>query len=639
MSVVTRSRSTAVRAALVGALVLAFVVTAARGAVAVTPDSGPTAGRTAVSGQVPPGMTFTELAAGAFHSVGLGADGVVYAWGRNNAGQLGNGTTADASAPVAVSLPAGVVITAVTAGQSFSAALSADGVVYTWGANPYGQLGDGTTSPSLVPKAVPLPAGVEITALAAGYYHVVAMSSDGGLYAWGYNSSGQLGDGTLVTSSVPVVSQLPPGVTYTELFAAGYRSSALGSDGNVYAWGDNREGQIGDGTTTSSTTPVAARLPDGVTAGVLGVGYGFSVATGSDGVVYAWGSNGRGQLGDGTRSTSLLPVAVQTPAGVTFSAMSSGETHTLATGSDGSTYAWGWNTYGQIGNGATTDALVPVLVSAPAGVTLSAFATGFGHSLAIGSDGNTYAWGWNAYGQLGDGTTSSSSLPVLAVEDVVQVLSVQFGGIAATDLAQSDGAWTVLTPAHPCGPVDVLVTAAHSFGSVGTVSTTDGTFTYGTAPVVTAHPVSAIEVPASGGEISVDAAADGDDAPTVQWQQRAPDGVWSDIPGATATSLTLTVTTPTELRAVFANCLGTATTQAVAVTLAAPVPTPTPVPSDPAPTPSPAPAPPADEAGPAGGATTLPRTGAPDLGPLVSAAVALIVVGALLHGAHRRARR
>ncbi|TKR27319.1 cell wall anchor protein [Cellulomonas hominis] len=583
-------------------------------------------------------MTFTDLAAGAFHSVGLGADGVVYAWGRNNVGQLGDGTTVDSSVPTPVALPAEVVITAVTAGQYFSAALSADGVVYAWGSNSSGQLGDGTTAPSPVPKPVSLPPGTEITALAAGYYHVVAMSSDGGVYAWGYNSSGQLGDGTTTTSSVPVVTQVPSGVTYTELFAAGYRSSALGSDGNVYSWGDNREGQIGDGTVSNATTPVAARFPDGVTADVLSVGYNFSVATGSDGMVYAWGSNGRGQLGDGTRIGASLPVAVQTPAGVTFSAMSSGENHTVATGSDGSTYGWGWNTYGQVGNGATGDVLVPVAIPT-GGVTLSAFATGFGHSLAVGSDGNTYAWGWNAYGQLGDGTTSSSSLALLAVEDQVQVLSVQFGGIAGTELTQSGGGWTVLTPAHACGPVEVLVTAAHSFGSVGEVSTTDGTFTYGTAPVVTEEPTTTIQVPASGGEISVRAAADGDDPPTIQWQQRPADGEWSDVPGATATSLTLTVTTPSELRAVFTNCLGTATTRVAAVTLAAPEPTPSPTPSEPAPTPSPTSTAPTGGTAPAGDATTLPRTGAPELGALLLAAFALIVVGAGLHGAHRRRAR
>ncbi|HEY0216223.1 MAG TPA: hypothetical protein VGC57_07520, partial [Cellulomonas sp.] len=327
----------------VAALVLAGLVGALPVAAAVAPDTGPTAGRTPVSGPVPPGQTFTDVALGTYHSLGVGVDGLVYAWGRNNGGQLGDGSTTDSPTPLVVPLPSGTEVTEVAAGVAFSAALTVDGQVYTWGNNVYGQLGDGTTTSSPTPVLAQLPSGVPITSIAVGYFHLIATAADGTVYAWGYNGSGQLGDGTTTTSSLPVVVQVPAGVAFTELLAAGYHSVALGTDGNVYSWGDNRDGELGDGTTTGSSVPVAALLPAGVTTEDVSTGYGFSVAAGSDGVLYAWGSGGYGQLGYGANASSSLPLAVSTPAGVTFSGMSSGEYHTVATGSDGLVYAWGRN--------------------------------------------------------------------------------------------------------------------------------------------------------------------------------------------------------------------------------------------------------------------------------------------------------
>src|SRR5690606_37509516 len=137
-------------------------------------------------------------------------------------------------------------------------------------------------------------------------------------------------------------------------------------------------------------------------------GSAHSVALGSDGNAYAWGSNTFGQLGDGTNTSSNTPVQVQAPAGDTFTSISAGENHSVALGSDGNAYAWGRNTFGQLGDGTNTSSNTPVQVQAPAGVPSTSISAGSTHSVALGSDGNAYAWGRNIYGQLGDGTNTSS---------------------------------------------------------------------------------------------------------------------------------------------------------------------------------------------------------------------------------------
>ena len=215
-----------------------------------------------------------------------------------------------------------------------------------------------------------------------------------------------------VTGGTTVMVPEPAGVTFTSISAGWYHSVALGSDGNAYAWGNNSLGQLGDGTNTPSNTPVQVQAPAGVTFTSISAGAEHSVALGSDGNAYAWGKNGLGQLGDGTNTHSNTPVQVQAPAGVTFTSISSGDNHAVALGSDGNAYAWGNNNLGQLGDGTNTDRNTPVQVQAPAGVTFTSISAGAEHSVALGSDGNAYAWGNNSLGQLGDGTNTGSNTPV-----------------------------------------------------------------------------------------------------------------------------------------------------------------------------------------------------------------------------------
>ncbi len=333
----------------------------------------------------------------------------LYAWGYNVDGQLGNGTTTNAGTPVKVSLPAGVSATAAAAGEDHSLAIGSDGKLYAWGSNVDGQLGRGNTTSSSTPIVVSMPAGVTATAISAGEDHSVALGSDGNVYDWGFNGFGQLGNNTTTNELTPVKAMLPAGVTATAVAAGQYMTEALGSNGLVYTWGDGAMGELGNGSTSNEKTPVQVSTVTSVSAIAAG-GYHSLVITA--GTLDSFGYNDVGQLGNGDTTNQSKPVKVNLPAGVSATALAAGTYHSMAIGSNGKLYSWGNNGNGELGNGTTVNSSTPVVVSMPAGVTATAIADGADHSLAIGSDGNLYAWGYNGLDELGNGTTTDSSTPV-----------------------------------------------------------------------------------------------------------------------------------------------------------------------------------------------------------------------------------
>ena len=380
----------------------------------ISPDKGSQLGREPATITPPDsasrGIRFNQISASANTSYGfslaVGSDGNAYAWGDNYNGQLGNETTTERHAPVRVKTP------------------------------------DRSTYPDL-------PADFTYLQVSAGGSHSLALGSDGNVYAWGYNGSGQLGDGTSSSQSTPVrvkapdrstYPDLPADFTYLQVSAGQYHSLALGSDGNVYAWGYNNYGQLGNGTTSySQSVPVRVKTPDRKTYPDLpadftylqvSAGGNHSLALGSDGNAWAWGYNGSGQLGDGTSSGQSTPVRVKTPdrktypdlpADFTYLQVSAGYLHSLAVGSDGNAWAWGDNSSGRLGDGTTTSRYAPVRVKTPdrntypdlpADFTYLQVSAGGDHSLALGSDGYAWAWGCNSYGGLGNNSYSDSYVPV-----------------------------------------------------------------------------------------------------------------------------------------------------------------------------------------------------------------------------------
>ena len=330
---------------------------------------------TPVGVNLPAGTTVTAISAGLDHTLALTSTGHVLAWGYNFDGELGNGTTNSTSnsTPVAVSLPSGTTVTAIAGGGLHSLALTSTGQVLAWGYNVYGQLGNGATTNSSTPVAVSLPSGTTVTAIAGGGYHSLALTSTGQVLAWGYNDYGQLGNGTTTNRGIPVAVSLPSGTTVTAI-AAGYSHSlAVTSFGQVLAWGDNESGELGNGTTLNSTTPLPVSLPLPTAVSAVACGNIHSLALTSTGQVLAWGDNGQGQLGNGTTTNSSTPVAVSLPSGTSVTAISGGYSDSLALASSGEVLAWGDNTYGELGDGTTTTSSTPVVVSAfPPAVAIAA---------------------------------------------------------------------------------------------------------------------------------------------------------------------------------------------------------------------------------------------------------------------------
>ena len=427
------------------------------------------------------------------YSLALSADGTVYTWGRNEYGQLGNGVTATNSpVPVAVKTAGtpmeGKTIVQISAKVWYALALASDGTVYSWGFNSWGQLGSGTSgtannasAPVAVKTAGTPMEGKTIVQVAAGATHSLALATDGTIYAWGKNEYGQLGDDSTTNSPVPVAVKTAgtpmDGKTIIQIHAGYEHSLALASDGTVYAWGRNNSGQLGKNDATDAHIPAAVQTLGTPMAGKVIVqlvaGNSQSMALASDGTVYTWGWNQYGQLGNGTTTNSRIPVAVVTTgaplAGKIISQIAAGNAHALAMTDDGTVYTWGWNQYGQLGNNSTINSSLPVIVKTTgtplAGKMITQIASGGSpNSLVLANDGTMYTWGWGQHGQLGNGTIGTDAKTPLAVSTAPpsalapSAPKVTFDGIEATNVTIVNSTTiTATTPAHAAGLVDVAI--------------------------------------------------------------------------------------------------------------------------------------------------------------------------------------
>ncbi|SDE24759.1 Ig-like domain repeat protein [Glycomyces harbinensis] len=401
-------------------------------------------------------------------------------WGRNQYGQLGNGSLNSAGewVPGSVALPDGASVTAVGGGYGFSIALTSAGAVLAWGQNDVGQLGEDSFTNSTEPVNVELPEGTTVTAISVGDDHVLALTSTGQVLAWGYNEWGQLGNGTNTESGLPVEVDLPSGTTVTAIAAGAGHSLALTSTGEVLSWGDNDLGQLGDGTTTQRTTPVEVRLPAGITVTALAGGDDHSHALTSTGEVLSWGYNVRGQLGDGTTTTRTEPVAANLPSGTTVTGIAAGTGfQSYALTSTGELLAWGDNTYGQIGDGTNTHRSEPVSVHLPEGTIITQVASGDDHAVALTDTGQVWSWGYNRYGQVGDGTTTNRNEPVEVRQPEAQpAVAIGVGSYHSLAIAQSPQTTTTLSAEPERAQVGETVTLTADVSC--TVGTPTGTVTF-----------------------------------------------------------------------------------------------------------------------------------------------------------------
>jgi alpha-tubulin suppressor-like RCC1 family protein len=379
-----------------------------------------------------------EVTGGEGYSLSLAANGTVWGWGNNSSGSLGDGTNIDRLTPVQVKgLLEGKTVNAISSRYMHSLAIS-QGAVYAWGINSSGQLGDGTNIDRKIPVKVGLLTGKTISSVATGMTHSLALSSTGTLYAWGNNDNGQLGDGSNKARSNPVIVSGFSGKKIVAIAAGNFHSVAVTDDGSVWAWGDNSSGQLGDGTTTSRVTPVRVIGLSGKMVTKVAAGYYHTLALVDDGTVWASGGNASGQLGDGTTTNRATSVKVSGLAGKTITDISAESDHSLALVNDHSMMSWGGNDEGQLGDGTMLNQSTPVNVMS--GKLIYDVSSGTHHSLAVDDHGVVWTWGGNNSGELGDGTTDASLSAVHSLADVAvdkAALTLGFGTNGLTGVVEN----------------------------------------------------------------------------------------------------------------------------------------------------------------------------------------------------------
>ena len=388
------------------------------------------------------GQAVAAIAASGYDGYALMGDGTVQDWGFGLDGQLGNGASTMSSAtPVKVSGLTGVA--SIAGGY----ALKSDGTVWAWGANGAGQLGDGSTSSSNVPVQVSNLSGIR--AIVGTTLNGYALKSDGTVWAWGDNTDGQMGNGTTTASSTPVQVSGLSGIV--AIAAEAYDGYALKSDGTVWSWGHNNVGQLGDGTTTDSTSPVQVSGLTGVVSIAAG---GAAYAIKSDGTVWAWGDNTSGMLGDGQSldvSDSTTPLQVWHLNGSAMIGAGSDAAYALnnvyAGSTDGSVWSWGANVDGQLGYSTSAGVESVNAATQISGLTgVVELAGNQNDGYALKSDGTVYSFGDGTYGQLGNGSTTSSDVPVeVSLQSTKLLVSASPASVAA------DGKQAVTVTATVCG--------------------------------------------------------------------------------------------------------------------------------------------------------------------------------------------
>jgi alpha-tubulin suppressor-like RCC1 family protein len=362
---------------------------------------------------------FASVTAGSGVTCGLLTDGTAWCWGRNQFGEVGDGTLIFRGTPIAV--VGGHRFTSLSAGGSHACGLTASGAAYCWGTNFYGQLGNGADSNSREPA--PVAGGLAFTAVSAGMGYTCALTAAGSAYCWGRNSWAQLGNGSTANSNTPVA--VAGGLTFRTVSTGSLVTCGVTTGNAAWCWGLDTEGELGDGPTAEpdqcdgmicSTTPVA--VVGGLAFATVSAGSDHACGLTTGGAVHCWGSDTFGELGDSVTpvnypcsiACSLTPVPLA--GGLTFAAVSAGFSFSCGQTTGGATYCWGSNAYGQLGNRSSDiqrDA--PVGVVGASGLGFTAVSAGFGHACAVTSGGKAYCWGNNDDGTLGTGSTAPANFP------------------------------------------------------------------------------------------------------------------------------------------------------------------------------------------------------------------------------------
>jgi alpha-tubulin suppressor-like RCC1 family protein len=347
-----------------------------------------------------------------------------YSWGSNTYGSLGDDSLTNRSSPVSVVGGFGDWVQ-MSAGYAHNLGVRANRTAWAWGLNTDGRLGDGTSTYYRTSPVSVVGGFSDWVQVSAGGVHSLGLRANGSAWAWGNNTSGRLGDGTVTSRSSPV-SVVGGFDDWVQVSAGDAHSLAVRANGSLWSWGNNNQGRLGDGAVVARSSPVSVVGGFNDWVQVSAGGY-HSLGVRANGTAWAWGFNGSGRLGDNTATTKTSPVSVV--GGFSdWVQVSAGNAHSLAIRANGSAWAWGSNTNGRLGDDTATTRSSPVLVVGgfTDWVQVSA---GELHSLGLRSNGTAWAWGNNTNGRLGDDTVTLRSSPVSVVGGFDDWVQVSAGGV------------------------------------------------------------------------------------------------------------------------------------------------------------------------------------------------------------------
>ena len=417
------------------------------------------------------GPAITSIATGTYHSCAINVQGGVSCWGYGGWGLLGNSNGSSSSEPVTVTgLTSGV--TQLALGQHHSCALTTQGTVKCWGAGWYSALGNGNGSDMYAPVDASL-LTAKVKQITAGYQHNCVLTTTGGVKCWGWNGYGQLGDGTFSEITTPKdVIGLTSGVV--QISTTYGHTCAVLTNHTLKCWGLNDQGQLGDGTYTTQTVPVMVQGLNGNVKSVSTGRFNTCVITLTN-AVKCWGYNGWGQLGNGSTASSVSPVDV--PSLGNISKLSIGEGQICSVSVNGELKCWGRNDQGQVGDGTVSSRLTPFTPDGMSSHVSDVWASGYIHTCAVIDGGVVKCWGYNGWGQLGNGSTASSLVP----SDVTRLRGSHLSTSSLGALNIPSGTFTVtsapFTLSAPSASRSTPITFESSNPSVATVDSVTGQVT------------------------------------------------------------------------------------------------------------------------------------------------------------------